>query len=86
MLYATWGINSNLYINTRTNDPVMPSVAWGRNQSLHYRLFSSYVSILILITLIDKVTDSSTVNHKLMPSSEEIILKTELHRQGTSKV
>ena len=63
----------------------MPGFPWGRNQSLHYRLFSSYVCILILIKLIDKVTDSSTVNHKLMPSSEEIIFKTVVASAGYFK-
>ena len=63
----------------------MPSFAWGRNQSLHYKIFYSYACILILIKLIDKVTDSITVNHELMPSSEEIIFKTVVASAGYLK-
>ena len=80
------GINNNIDINT-TKRPYC--LGEETNSYLLYfnmgNITKYFTSIIILTKYIQKITDSSTVNYEMMPSSEEIIFKTVVASAGYFK-
>ena len=85
MMYAT-GVSTITLISIQQCDPVV----LGKRPILNYSILTramkqNILHIMILAKYIQNITDSSTVNYEMMPSSEEIIFKTAVESAGYFK-